>query len=280
MPMGFVNIVMNESKYRQTLGRRVLEGAVFSIVVSFLAAANSNCSSETLPDSANPNEPATESAAADELNVQGMKLYRNKDYEGASVKFLAVVDKSPANAKAAYNLACMYSLIYRENPCGPVIEVYGDELRRDALRYLGKSIRLDPGYIKKALRDKDLEPIRNLVGFKYLTGQYDPSNPESVRAVLIAAKHWVRDDACGTMGCPGIEFIAAGIFLYREAPGMEEHYNKSSADEPGRERGTFEVHGNQVRLFLESGETREFPVPDKDGKMGDLRDVATGLCGT
>jgi tetratricopeptide (TPR) repeat protein len=83
-------------------------------------------------------------------------LYEGRDYEGALKVVEQVLEEYPGNPLAHYNVACMSSLLGRQE---------------DALENLGAALAGHPDYAENARTDDDFAPLREDPRFKELVGE-------------------------------------------------------------------------------------------------------------
>jgi tetratricopeptide (TPR) repeat protein len=95
-------------------------------------------------------------------NELGIAALNKKDYGNAKKYFLQTLKKSPNDAFANYNLACVYALLL--NQC----EL--DATEEQIIQLLEKAIRSKPQYKDKMLKDKDLAIIKGKYSFNALAG--------------------------------------------------------------------------------------------------------------
>lgn len=84
-------------------------------------------------------------------NLKALAYYRNKNYDKAIECVNRVIDLDPNDGMAWYNKACYLSLAVRVE---------------EAIDALKRAIEIDISYAKKAVKDKDLDNIRNDIVFK------------------------------------------------------------------------------------------------------------------
>src|SRR5947207_534330 len=88
-----------------------------------------------------------------DLDIGSFGLYREKDYEGALAILRTALEAHPGNALILYNIACMESCLRHA----------------DAVwEPLAESLAAWPAYKELAVKDEDLEPLRDDPRFQAL----------------------------------------------------------------------------------------------------------------
>ena len=87
------------------------------------------------------------------VNMIGVLHYKKKEYDKAAEKYQEAMDLDSNNPSPYYNLGCINCL--RGN-------------NEKALKYLKKTLEIDPNYKEHMLKDEDIENIRETDEFKKL----------------------------------------------------------------------------------------------------------------
>jgi tetratricopeptide (TPR) repeat protein len=90
--------------------------------------------------------------------------FARKEYDQAIEALEGLLSESPDDPTVHFNLACAYSLTGQKDK---------------ALEHLGRAIEIDGDFRDNALRDSDLDPIRDEPEFSAITGQVDAARPGS-----------------------------------------------------------------------------------------------------
>ena len=99
-----------------------------------------------------------------ERNASGLVYFASKEYDKAVQAYEQMLEETPGDAPALYNLACAESLLGR---------------KAEALEHLRQSVEADPAFKKNAVEDPDFDEIRDEPEFSAITGQPDPARSSS-----------------------------------------------------------------------------------------------------
>jgi hypothetical protein len=126
---------------------------------------------------------AAPSPTARARNTEGFRLYQAGRYPEALEKFQEAARESPDYALARYNVAATLGVLRKQ---GKVCEY---SAHRDVIvEHLTQAVKLDARRLARAQVDKDLDPIRDTLGWQKLLGR----SPERVADVphLLRAVSW------------------------------------------------------------------------------------------
>ena len=99
---------------------------------------------------------------ADDLNVYGMRCYKEERWIDAARLFSDAISSDPNHVLANYNLACVLAKLFAtQGPC----DMDFDWL--DSWKYLQRSIELDPKRRERAKVDSDFQIFHSFIGFGY-----------------------------------------------------------------------------------------------------------------
>ena len=100
------------------------------------------------------------------LNKTGLKHYKAKKYEKAIEVFKKAIEVDASFAWPHFNLACTYGIVISQ---GSACEF---DVNKDmVIKHLSMAIKIKPSIKNKLMKDKDLTPVRNKVGFQQLLGR-------------------------------------------------------------------------------------------------------------
>ena len=172
------------------------------------------------------------------LNTQGFRLYQSGNYAGALEKFQAAAQATPDYALAHYNVAATLGVLRKQ---GKVCEY---SAHRDAIvEKLTTAVRLDARRLKRARADRDLDVIRDTLGWQKLLGR-TPANEADVPALLRAVSWY--GPGVGVYGTTrGLRFGARGRVVL-----WEKHVDDNGKPSETRTPGTFTVRGRAVEVTL------------------------------
>lgn len=162
--------------------------------------------------------------SAKQLNSQGMDLYKQQDWDGAIASFRAATRADPRFALAHYNLACTLSLVRKERRVCDF-----DAYRHVIVSELEQSVKLDPKRRDRMKKDRDLDPIRDTVGYQLLLG-VQPGTKEGLTTLLQNVSWWA--EAEGAFGNrAGMKLLPGGKLQWWELQMDDEGApKKHSAD--------------------------------------------------
>ncbi|WP_223646400.1 tetratricopeptide repeat protein [Corallococcus sp. EGB] len=172
------------------------------------------------------------------LNTQGFRLYQSGRYGQALEKFQEAARATPDYALAHYNAAATLGVLRKQ---GKVCE-YG--AHRDVIvEKLATAVRLDPRRLQRAKDDRDLDVIRDTLGWQKLLGR-TPEKEADVPALLRAVS-WYG---------PGVGVYGTTRTLKFQDAGRVELWKKdvdaSGSAHESRTPGTYTVRGRTVEVKL------------------------------
>ncbi|GMT98988.1 hypothetical protein KH5H1_31070 [Corallococcus caeni] len=172
------------------------------------------------------------------LNTQGFRLYQSGRYPEALEKFQAAAQATPDYALAHYNAAATLGLLRKQ---GKVCEY---SAHRDVIvEKLATAVRLDPRRLQRAKEDKDLDVIRDTLGWQKLLG-LTPEQEASV-PTLLRNVSWYG---------PGVGVYGTTRALKFKDGGRVELWKKdiddSGTPKESRIQGTYTVKGRAVTVTL------------------------------
>ncbi|GMU05897.1 tetratricopeptide repeat protein [Corallococcus caeni] len=172
------------------------------------------------------------------LNTQGFRLYQSGRYPEALEKFQAAARATPDYALAHYNAAATLGLLRKQ---GKVCEY---SAHRDVIvEKLATAVRLDPRRLQRAKEDKDLDVIRDTLGWQKLLG-LTPEQEASV-PTLLRNVSWYG---------PGVGVYGTTRALKFKDGGRVELWKKdiddSGTPKESRIQGTYTVKGRAVTVTL------------------------------
>ncbi|NOK22440.1 tetratricopeptide repeat protein [Corallococcus carmarthensis] len=172
------------------------------------------------------------------LNTQGFRLYQSGRYPEALEKFQAAAQATPDYALAHYNAAATLGVLRKQ---GKVCEY---SAHRDViLEKLTTAVRLDARRLQRAKTDRDLDGIRDTLGWQKLLGR-TPQKEADVPALLRTVS-WYG---------PGVGVYGTTRALKFQDGGRVELW-KRDVDDSGtphesRTPGTYTVRGRTVEVKL------------------------------
>jgi tetratricopeptide (TPR) repeat protein len=173
-----------------------------------------------------------------DLNAQGFRLYQAGRYPEALEKFQAAAQASPDYALAHYNTAATLGVLRKQ---GKVCD--HDAYRADIVEKLTQAVKLDPKRLERAKQDKDLDGIRDTLGWQKLLG-YSPDKEADV-PVLLRNVSWY--------GAGGGIYGTTRTLKFQDG-GRVELWKKDVTDagkvKQSRVRGTYTVKGREVTVTL------------------------------
>ncbi|MBZ4331611.1 tetratricopeptide repeat protein [Corallococcus sp. AS-1-12] len=172
------------------------------------------------------------------LNTQGFRLYQSGRYPEALEKFQAAARATPDYALAHYNAAATLGVLRKQ---GKVCEY---SAHRDAImEELATAVRLDARRLQRAKEDRDLDVIRDTLGWQKLLGR-TPEKEADVPALLRAVS-WYG---------PGVGVYGTIRALKFQGGGRVELWKRevgdSGAPRESRTPGTYTVRGRTVEVKL------------------------------
>lgn len=195
-------------------------------------------------------------------NNAGMKYYQQKKYKVAAKAFLKSLSFNPDHKLAAYNLACVYALLYEKNPCGDE-QFDGSDYQKQAFKYLHIAIRIDPEVPSKASRDKDFNSIKLTIPFLLLTNYYNPLQINSAKRTLIKVGGWFLAENCpGMYGCVVLKFHADNRFSLSRTDSCNFDFDGDCTEFIA---GKYSVKSGKFKLIYKSGRIVHYHLPNPDG---------------
>ncbi|RKH52023.1 tetratricopeptide repeat protein [Corallococcus sp. AB050B] len=172
------------------------------------------------------------------LNTQGFRLYQSGHFPEALEKFQQAAQATPDYALAHYNAAATLGVLRKQ---GKVCEY---SAHRDVIvEKLATAVRLDARRLQRAREDRDLDVIRDTLGWQKLLGR-TPEKEADVPALLKAVS-WYG---------PGVGVYGTTRALKFQDKGRVELWRKN-VDDSGTPResrtpGTYTVRGRTVEVKL------------------------------
>ncbi|MBN8231921.1 tetratricopeptide repeat protein [Corallococcus macrosporus] len=194
-----------------------------------------------------------------ELNTQGFRLYQSGRYPEALEKFQAAARATPDYALAHYNAAATLGVLRKQ---GKVCD--HDAYRGTIVEELTTAVRLDARRLQRAKADRDLDVIRDTLGWQKLLG-HTPEQETSV-PTLLRNVSWYG---------PGVGVYGTTRALKFQDGGRVELWRKdvddSGTPKESRIQGTYTVKGRAVTVklpkaapvtgSLDADGTLRFPAP-------------------
>lgn len=178
--------------------------------------------------------------SADELNVTGLQLYRQKKYSQARRYFSKAIEADETHAWAHYNLACTLGVLRRiQGPCE------SNAYKSAITHHLEKAVSYNPSIRKKFPLDTDLDPVQDTYIYQRLTG----ADPETEWGLyrLLANVTWYGP-APGAFGpMSGIDFNGNGRMNLWTLHFKEDQVQRRFF--PGR----YSVKDGKIIIILDSG---------------------------
>jgi hypothetical protein len=224
-----------------TVGGEQNKRELFVRLIQNNGAALSDCpgwESFFTPPPSGPDAKPSPGSASKDLNVQGLRLYKQKRYLEAVQLFEQAIAAEPRHALAHYNLACTLALLRKS----------GQGCKQGARRsvilgHLARAVEIDGTRRDRMKVDADLEDVRASFAYQVLTG-LSPTKSSDVKAILQRIV-WVGPDA-GVYGPASyLRFNADGICELRILDAVEEKVNWKVF------KGSYGVQDNRVELTLE-----------------------------
>ncbi|WP_171818244.1 tetratricopeptide repeat protein [Pyxidicoccus fallax] len=181
---------------------------------------------------------AVPAPSAKARNTEGFRLYQAGRYPEALEKFQEAAREAPDYALARYNVAATLGVLRKQ---GKVCEY---SAHRDVIvEHLTQSVKLDARRLARARVDRDLDPIRDTLGWQRLLGR----SPEREADVphLLRAVSWFGPGV-GVYGTTqGLRFPSARrVVLWTKEVGTD------GVPRPKEVAGTYTVRGRAVELRL------------------------------
>jgi len=181
---------------------------------------------------------AVPAPTAKALNTEGFRLYQAGHYPEALEKFQEAARQAPDYALARYNVAATLGRLRKQ---GKVCEY---SAHRDVIvEHLTQAVKLDARRLARAKVDRDLDPIRDTLGWQRLLGR----SPER--------------DADVSLLLPAVSWFGPGVGVYGTTQGLRFQGNgravlwlkqvgENGIPQPREVAGTYSVRGRQVELRL------------------------------
>jgi hypothetical protein len=172
------------------------------------------------------------------LNTEGFRLYQSGRYPEALEKFQAAARASPDYALAHYNVAATLGVLRKQ---GKVCDA--NAYRSTIVEELTTAVGLDARRLERARADKDLDVIRDTLGWQRLLGR----TPEKEAHVptLLRDVSWYG---------PGVGVYGTTRALKFQDGGRVELWRRDIDDngtpKESRTRGTYTVKGRAVTVKL------------------------------
>jgi tetratricopeptide (TPR) repeat protein len=208
---------------------------------------------------------------AKELNAQGFRLYKAKDYAGALKLFEQALVADPNLALAHYNFAATLGVFRKK---GQICQ--HDAYKQQILDHLEKAVALDPARKERMKRDADFDTVRDTLRYQRLLG-LSPDNPKDV-AALLQRVSWFSKPSGIYGSLFWIDFRSAGVvWVWRRIPPEGDGLPKTV-----KLTGRYTVTGSKVMLQLpkaidgsaalegELSSTGELVFPAPVGPMSDV----------
>ncbi|TSC20381.1 hypothetical protein FOF48_35520 [Corallococcus sp. Z5C101001] len=199
------------------------------------------------------------------LNTQGFRLYQAGRYPEALEKFQAAAQAAPDYALAHYNAAATLGLLRKQ---GKVCEY--SAYRDTIVELLSTAVRLDARRLQRAKDDRDLDVIRDTLGWQRLLGR-TPRKEADVPALLRAVSWY--GPGVGVHGTTrALKFLDGGrVELWRR------EVDDAGTPLESRTPGTYTVRGRAVEVTLPGagaitgalGETGTLSFPEPLGAFTD-----------
>ncbi|RKH68353.1 tetratricopeptide repeat protein, partial [Corallococcus aberystwythensis] len=172
------------------------------------------------------------------LNTQGFRLYQSGRYPEALEKFQAAARASPDYALAHYNAAATLGVLRKQ---GKVCDY--DAYQGTIVEELTTAVRLDPRRLQRAKEDKDLDVIRDTLGWQKLLG-HTPEKEASI-PTLLRNVSWYGAGS-GVYGTTrALKFQDGGRVEF-----WKKDINDSGKAKESRIQGTYTVKGRAVTVTL------------------------------
>ncbi len=195
--------------------------------------------------------------SAVELNTGGFHLYRQNRYAEALKLFKRATELDPGYALAHYNVACTLGVLHKQ---GKTCE-FG-AYRSVIIRYLRRSVELDPGRRKRMLTDSDLEPVHDTFAYQTLAG-LNPRKEADVRLILQRVS-WYGPSP-GTLGpLSRIAFHEDGTLLHTSRSLDADGFHKKET------RGRYSIRGAHITLTLQEAPGRSLVLEGELKANGEL----------
>ena len=180
---------------------------------------------------------AAHAQSARRLNTQGYRLYKQKKYVKAVGKFEKAVEVNPSYALAHYNLACTLGVLHQEG-----LACDHDAYRSRIMKHLEEAVRLDPTRKKKMVKDPDLEPVRDMLGYQLLLGLSLKRTADVKNILKTITWYGPAPGAYGPMSGINFEKGKVSVWVMEFEEDMPKHVTT---------KGTYRVEGNRVFIRLE-----------------------------
>jgi tetratricopeptide (TPR) repeat protein len=181
---------------------------------------------------------AVPAPSAKTLNTEGFRLYQAGRYPEALEKFQEAVREAPDHALARYNVAATLGLLRKQ---GKVCQF---SAHRDVIvEHLTQAVKLDARRLDRAKVDRDLDPIRDTLGWQRLLGR-SPEREADVPSLL-----------------RGVSWFGPGVGIYGSTQGLRfptatravlwtKVVGQDGVPRPQEVAGTYTVKGRTVELRL------------------------------
>lgn len=181
---------------------------------------------------------AVPAPAAKALNTEGFRLYQAGRYPEALEKFQEAAQKAPDYALARYNVAATLGLLRKQG------QVCQYSAHRDVIvEHLTQAVKLDARRLARAKVDRDLDPIRDTLGWQRLLGR-SPEREGDVPALLRGVS-WFGPGVGIYGSTQGLRFpTATRAVLWTKAVGEDGVPRQREV------KGTYTVKGRAVELRL------------------------------
>lgn len=176
--------------------------------------------------------------SAKALNTEGFRLYQAGRYPEALEKFQESARQAPDYALARYNVAATLGLLRKQ---GKVCEY---SAHRDVIvEHLTQAVKLDARRLARAKVDRDLDPIRDTLGWQRLLGR-SPEREADVPSLL-----------------RGVSWFGPGVGIYGSTQGLRfpsatravlwtKKVGEDGVPRLQEVAGTYTVKGRAVELRL------------------------------
>ncbi|MCX7999067.1 MAG: hypothetical protein N3A69_08980 [Leptospiraceae bacterium] len=173
------------------------------------------------------------------MRKKGLTSLNQNDFAKAIFYFQKVLEQSPLDAFANYNLACTYGVLLSKDYCA-----HQKELPK-LYTHLERAVSLNPHYKLKMLSDKDFSAVQKEVRFYKIAG-FNLNKEDDLKIVLKKVAWYAKSE--GVFGPQsGLIFKDKNQFQYWRL----EFQN---SEEPTKKfyNGTYLIEGKKILLTFQS----------------------------